>query len=78
MKFEVRDVRSIDPLAVEIASQLSDKTPSMDQYRQIEKWLAKNPEYKTFKVDTLIELFDCEVGLMGEPSAHPQRFRGPI
>lgn len=56
----VHDVRGFNPMAVSIANQMGSVEPS--DFRRVEQWLNANPTYLEFNVDTLVELYDAEVG----------------
>jgi hypothetical protein len=64
------DVRSFDPKAVSVAHQLGSERSS--DYVLIADWI-KSSGNAALHVDTLVELFDREVGLRCEQSPHPDR-----
>lgn len=67
MKVNVQDCRAYSARALEIANLL-DSNKSED-YLKVDEWLKANPSYAQYKIDTLVEVFDREVGLgADEPS----------
>lgn len=70
--YRVEDVRCYDPKAVSVAHHLGSDKPG--DYKLISDWIRSSGN-QDFSVDTLVELFDREVGLPGETSAHPDRMK---
>lgn len=58
--FQVNDVRIYNPKAVAVANHLGSQKPS--DYILIADWMVSTGQ-SDYSVDTLVELFDREVGL---------------
>lgn len=68
---QIQDCRDFNPQAVCIAQDLGSSNPV--DYRRIEQWLTSNSKYSGFHVDTLVELFDREVGIFVEDRPRQDR-----
>ena len=64
------DLRRFDPKAIYIAHQLGSEKQS--DFVLIADWIKKN-NHSDCNADTLVELFDREVGLEVEMAPHPCR-----